>query len=59
MLNFAFLGDSIAELRKIRRRTFEGLSKKAIELFKLTKNEIKRVREIEKWLDPNVIETKD
>lgn len=31
----------------------------AIDLFKLTEAEVKRVRELEKWLDPHVIEPKD
>ena len=39
-------------------RPFPGLSLKAIRLFKISPAEVKKIRELGKWLDPNVIERK-
>ena len=49
---------NVTQLRHQKRRPFTGLSLKAIRLFQISPAELKKIREIEKWLDPNVIEPK-
>ena len=39
-------------------RPFTGLSLEAIRLFMVSPAEVKKIRELGKWLDPNVIERK-
>ena len=39
-------------------RPFTGLSLEAIRLFKISPAEVKKIRKLGKWLDPNVIERK-
>ena len=49
-------GLSLDQLRHLKRRPFNGLSKEAIRLFQLSPAEVEMVRAFEKWLDPNVIQ---
>ncbi|XP_068750538.1 uncharacterized protein [Montipora capricornis] len=44
------------QLRHYPRRRFTGLSLQAIRLFKISSAEVKKIRELEKWLDPNVMQ---
>jgi len=52
-------GLSPSQLRLSPRRPFTGLSQQAIRLFKISAADVKEIRVLEKWLNPNVIEPKN